>query len=198
MLSGYETEVKLPAPDFEYAYRILERLGFRVTRPRVFEVNRVFDTADAELRSSGRLLRLRDSGRTSLLTYKGPAASGVHKSREELETTVADAGIAGRVLERLGYCITFVYEKYRTEFSRAPESGVVTYDETPIGRFFEVEGDPTWIDRVAGELGFSERDYITASYGELYRQWCAARNVSPTDLTFSTAPQSSHATKADA
>jgi hypothetical protein len=46
----------------------------------------------------------------------------------------------------------------------------LTLDETPIGCFIELEGEPGWIDVVAEKLGFDESSYITASYGGLYRQ----------------------------
>jgi adenylate cyclase class 2 len=57
-------------------------------------------------------------------------------------------------------------------------------DETPIGWYMELEGAPRWIDRTARELGFSEDDYITASYGALYQQWSPSRGVKPADMVF--------------
>ena len=42
------------------------------------------------LRRSGRLLRVREAGRLGILTYKGPAAIGKYKDREELEVEVSD------------------------------------------------------------------------------------------------------------
>jgi adenylate cyclase, class 2 len=44
-------------------------------------------------------------------------------------------------------------------------------DETPIGTYLELEGDPDWIEAMARELGFGEKDYITASYGQLFIEW---------------------------
>ena len=42
----------------------------------------------------------------------------------------------------------FKYEKYRTEFADAA-GGTVTFDETPIGNFLELEGSGAWIDEMA-------------------------------------------------
>ena len=51
-------------------------------------------TPEGILRQRGTLLRLREVGGRSILTFKGPATPGKHKSREELETTVGDASSA--------------------------------------------------------------------------------------------------------
>jgi adenylate cyclase class 2 len=57
-------------------------------------------------------------------------------------------------------------------------------DETPIGVYLELEGSPAWIDRTAFQLGFADKDYITASYARLYVEWCEARGVAPTNMLF--------------
>jgi adenylate cyclase class 2 len=141
-----------------------------VKRRRVLESNVVYDTPSGALRASGQLLRLRRTGRHALLTYKGPAEPGRYKSREERETSLADAEELAVILTRLGYRPSFRYEKYRTEYQRPGGAGLVLLDETPIGDFFELEGPPEWIDRTAADLGFSLSDYITETYGSLFSQ----------------------------
>ena len=180
--SPTETEIKLRAPSPAAAAELLTTHGFSVARPRVFERNSLFDTADRELASSGRLLRVREAGGNSKLTFKGPPSPGKHKSREELELDMPDASTFMGILDRLGYKRSFIYEKYRTEFERDGENGIATLDETPIGIFLELEGDGGWIDATAAMLGFTEADYITSSYGRLYLEWCAARGVTPADM----------------
>ncbi len=182
--SRLETEIKLAVAGAAAARRLLRRGGFAVRRRRVFEANTVFDTAAAGLRAGGTLLRVRQAGRRATITYKGPAAAGKYKSREELESEIADAGALEALLGRLGYRPVFRYEKYRTEFGRAGSRGLVTLDETPIGTFLELEGDPQWIDRTAGRLGFRDAQHITSSYGRLYQEWCRQRGVQPTDMVF--------------
>jgi len=171
-------------PDVASARKLLRQAGFRVSRARVFEANTVFDSEDSALRSSSRLLRIRTAGRVATLTYKGPPLVGRHKSREELETTVADAGRLTEIVKRLGFQPTFRYEKYRTEFHQPRRAGVAMLDETPAGVYLELEGTPHWIDLTARRLGFQESDYITASYGRLYVDWCAANGRAPGDMTF--------------
>lgn len=179
-----EVEIKLRAASAPAARRVLRRAGFRVHRPRVFEDNIVFDTADLALRRAGALLRLRQTGREALLTYKGPAAPGKYKSREELEIRLGDADQAALLFERLGYRLVFRYQKYRTEYTRPRERGIVTLDETPIGCFFEIEGAAPWIDRTARRLGFEDSSYITASYAGLYFELRTERDDLPADMVF--------------
>jgi adenylate cyclase class 2 len=166
-----EVEIKLRVDEAAEARRRIEASGFRESAARVLESNQLFDRADAELQSSDRLLRLRRVGDRSVVTYKGPSERARHKSREEIELTVSNGDAFQLVLDRLGYAPGFRYDKYRTEFERPGEAGVVTLDETPIGCFLELEGAAEWIDRTAAELGFAPSAYITTSYGALFREY---------------------------
>ncbi len=179
-----ETEIKLAVKDARSARQLLRKAGFVVSKPRVFEANTVVDTPEMNLRVSSRLLRIREAGRVATLTYKGVPETGRHKSREELELKIDDAGTMTAILERLGYRRVFRYEKYRTEFHQPRRAGVATLDETPVGVYLELEGTPQWIDRTARRLGFQESDYITASYGRVYLDWCKANGCKPGDMTF--------------
>ena len=179
-----ETEIKLAMPSAAAARRLLRALGFRVVRRRAFESNAVFDTPERRFGRGGALLRVRESGRAAKLTYKGPARPSKHKSREEREVEAGDAPTLRLILERLGFVRVFRYEKYRTEYGREERGGVVTLDETPIGVYLELEGSSGWIDRTARRLGFKDEDYITASYGRLYLNWCAERGRAPRDMLF--------------
>lgn len=181
---GREVEIKLPVSGAPEAGRLLRAAGFRVVKRRVFEKNTLFDTASSALRKSARLLRVREIGKTTKLTYKGPPDPGKHKSREELELEISDARAIRAILERLAYRRVFRYEKFRTEFRRRGSAGVATVDETPIGTYLELEGSPSWIDRTARKLGFAEKHYVTASYARLYLEWCEDRGVAPTDMLF--------------
>jgi adenylate cyclase class 2 len=182
-----EIEIKLRAPDPESASELLLTSGFSIQCERLHETNVLYDTADRKLREAGQMLRLRDAGRRSLLTFKGPGIPGRHKSREELELDLSSARTFEQILSRLGFEPTFRYEKYRTEFGRDDSPGAVTLDETPIGTFLELEGDPQWIDDTAAGLGFREEDYITSSYGRLYLEWCAEQKRLPGNMTWADA-----------
>jgi len=179
-----ETEIKLAVKDAESASTLLSARGFEIRKPRVFESNIVFDTPEKTLRAAGCLLRIRTVDSQCILTFKGPGTPGRHKTREEIEVQVSDAAGLSKILQRLGYQPTFRYEKYRTEFALVSDRGVVTVDETPFGVFLELEGPPDWIDKTARDLGFEERQYITASYGELYRRYCHSMGETPSNMVF--------------
>lgn len=182
-----EIEIKLRAPNPESATELLLTNGFAVRVDRVYERNLVFDTGELALREAGQLLRVREAGGRCVLTFKGKGDPGRHKSREELEVDLSSAQTFERILNNLGYQKVFLYEKYRTEFGRDEAPGTVTLDETPIGTFLELEGEPQWIDDTAAGLGFREEDYITSSYGRLYLEWCGAHGRTPADMTWTPA-----------
>lgn len=179
-----EIEVKIAVSSAAVARRRIRDAGFRARVPRVLEVNLLWDTPSLELRAQGKLVRLRDAGKISTLTFKGKPVNARHKVREEIETRVENPGALDRVFREIGLKPVFRYEKYRTEFTRSKSPGVVTVDETPIGIFLEIEGPARWIDSTARELGFSSDDYITASYGGLYLQYCAAHGIRPSNMVF--------------
>jgi adenylate cyclase, class 2 len=182
--SNLETEIKLAAPDLDEARRRLRAAGFRVLKRRIFEENTLYDTPGLKLRKAQTLLRVRHAGGHATMTYKGPPLPSRHKRREELEIEISTPQTAARMLDRLGYRPAFRYQKYRTELRLAGDGGTATLDETPIGTYIELEGSPGWIDRTARKLGYSEADYITASYGQLYLDWCKKNHREARDMVF--------------
>lgn len=182
--TNWETEIKLPLRDVEDGKRRLRAAGFRVHKRRIFEENTVFDTPGLKLRKAQTLLRLRTAGAAFKVTYKGRPVESKLKSREELETGVENTAEMAAIFDRLGFQPVFRYQKYRTELKQAKGGGTATLDETPIGNYLELEGTAAWIDRLARKLGFSEQDYITASYGKLYLDWCKQQRVKPGDMVF--------------
>jgi adenylate cyclase, class 2 len=182
--ANLETEIKLRIDSLPEILDRLARQGFAVSHPEVFEQNELFDTEDTSLRNRSCLLRIRRAGSACLVTFKGPPIPGAYKVREELEYTASDPDQARAVFERLGYHRTFRYEKYRTEYVAPEIAAVVTVDRTPIGNYLEIESDTDVIDRVALLLGFSPAEYITASYGTLFRDYCELNNAQLRDMVF--------------
>jgi adenylate cyclase, class 2 len=180
-----EVEIKLALRDAKTGRALLRAAGYRASVRRVLEQNAVYDFPDGRLRAAGSLLRLRTAGKLATLTFKGPPAGGRHKSREEIESTVSDAAPLAAIFAGIGLQLVFRYEKYRTEY-RAGSKGIAMLDETPIGVYLELEGSPSWIDDAACELGFSEADYITASYAKLFFEWKARSNSPAEHMIFET------------
>ena len=151
-------------------------------------MDQLFDRPDASLRAADQVLRLRmDSnadGKHWIVTYKGPAERERYKSREEIETSVADGDNLALVLNRLGYIPSFRYEKYRTTFGTSHQPGIITVDETPMGIFLELEGSKKWIDDTTTHLGFSDSDYVITSYAGLWQEYSRGRSNVPRDMIF--------------
>jgi adenylate cyclase class 2 len=182
-----ETEIKLRIGDVAELRRRLESLGAGLRAQRHFEDNYVLDFADASIRSRASLIRVRNAGGNWVLTYKGAALpDGPFKSREEIETGVADGPSVLEILGRLGMRVWFRYQKYREEWAARidGEVVVVALDETPVGSFAELEGAEGAIRRLAGTLGYRETDFIRDSYYTLYVRACAERGESAAHMLF--------------
>jgi adenylate cyclase class 2 len=208
----HETEVKLvisclPAE----ARRRIEEAGGRIEHGRVFEDNCLYDDPVLTLTRAGQVLRLRraapagietpaaaasasrprlplpgaaSSSTGAWLTFKEPAGrdEGRYKVRGEAETAVEDADNLDTMLQRLGYRIIYRYQKYRTTFRAG--SLEICLDETPIGDFLELEGEPDAIDAFAATLGYAPPDYIALSYRGLQEQRLAGTGREPGDMVF--------------
>ena len=184
-----EIEVKLRLQDAGRTAAVLLANGFLVVQPRAFEANEVFDTPERTLRAQRRLLRLREFAGAATFTYKGTPEAGRYKSREELETVVSDPAALRQILERLGLQLFFRYEKYRTIYQRPGDAaGLVVLDETPIGMWLELEGQPEWIDRTAALLGFTPQQYVTESYGGLWLRYCEEHAIDRPNMVFGDEP----------
>jgi len=164
-----ETEVKFRLED-RGAFEVrLAALGAS-RGPTEFEANVLLDDAAGTLRRRGVALRLRETGGSSILTFKGPREvdRGV-RTRLELETPVGDAATTLALLGQLGFAPIFRYEKRRTAWTFAdPARPLVVVDETPIGLFAEIEGTTASVRAAAGELGVAESDFLVESYVGLY------------------------------
>ena len=146
-----ETEVKLQTPDLALVRRALEAAGATRLKPRVFERNLRYDSADGSVMAQGIVLRLRQDEAVKL-TYKDDASmvAGI-VSRFEAEVEVSDFEMMDVILRRLGYRVALVYEKYRTTWELL--GAEVVLDELPYGNFTEIEGDVETIERVVEVLG---------------------------------------------
>jgi len=182
MSAPQEVEVKFLVPDRKALEGKLCELGFREETPSTHEVNTLYDLPGQKLRRKGELLRLRNYGGTWRLTHKAKVKLGLHKSRGELETGVADGQQMDRILRALGFTPSFVYQKFRAEWSDG--KGHVVLDHTPIGDLAEIEGKSRWIDDVARKLGLKPADYITKSYAELFLDWKRNTGSKAENMTF--------------
>ncbi len=179
-----EVEVKFYAPDLTAVRQRLLSLGAEISKPRVYERNVRFDTADEALRQKLAVLRLRQDT-AARLTYKGAppqAAPSEARVREELEVAVSDLETMTLILERLGFFPAQVYEKYRETFVWGDVE--IVLDEMPFGNFVELEGPEAAIKETAGQLALDWRGRILTNYLGLFAALKEAYNLPFNDLTF--------------
>ena len=182
-----EIELKFPVEDSErFRVRIFDA-GFHLVTPRTFESNTLYDTQERSLRARTELLRIRQYGERWTLTHKRlPDAADPdlsrYKTRIEMETAIDDGRTLADVFTHLGFGPVFRYEKFRTEWDLG--GGHLVLDETPIGVWAELEGQPEWIDRQLRVLGVDETHCITQSYGALFLDWKRETGSAALNLTF--------------
>jgi adenylate cyclase class 2 len=197
-----EIEIKLRIKDIPEILRKIKSLSAQ-SRPRVRELNTLYDTPTSDLRRRDMLLRLRIETPTPhnasatrservILTSKSPPQiprankrPTRYKIRAEREQLVPQSSRQWTAaLIALGFRPTFRYEKFRTTFRRPCLH--LDLDETPAGTFLEVEGKPQAIDSTARALGFSKKAYLRATYWDLYAADCRRRGITPKNMLFRT------------
>ena len=195
--SAIEIEVKLAAACREEAVSRLARLGATLAQDRCFEDNEIFDMPDGRLESSDRMLRLRVSGASGIVTFKSKVEIDQTrmvraKVRAEVQTAVETPAAMRDILLMLGFMPVYRYQKYRSYHAWTdPASGgrlSISLDETPMGVFIELEGDTRAIDSAARRMGWSPEQYIVDDYRTLHRAWLEAKGLPPADMTFDAAP----------
>jgi len=183
-MDNLEVEVKFFVEDLATFRRKLLAAGAELTKPRVYERNVRFDTAENSLLQNWQLLRLRQDTIVRV-TFKGPSEAdetSEAKVREELEVQVDDFETMAAIFQRLGFQPQQTYEKYRETFQI--EGIEIVLDELPFGNFLELEGDETNIKRMAGVLGLDWGKRILNNYLAMMGQVKALYNLPFDDLTF--------------
>jgi adenylate cyclase class 2 len=191
-MQAMETEVKIRVADHHAFEQKLPALGFKRVTARTMERNTLYDMPDRRLRNSRQILRIRQYGSKWVLTHKSVpndlTEEGPHKNRVETETVIEDGPVLGKIFESLGFAPVFVYEKWRAEW--ADKRGHCVLDETPLGVYAELEGPDDWIDTTAHQLGFSQSQFITLSYGRIFENWRDETGSAATNFTFDEIPES--------
>ena len=166
-----ELEVKFAVRSVEDVLPRIHSLEAVCEQPTQFESNIRWDDHEGTLTNNHQVLRLRNNGGTAVLTYKAENKNDKRLAdREEIETVVTNFENTKLILERLGYQIVFIYEKYRSIY-RLNETGIFA-DHTPIGDFIEIEGpDEEAIRRSAEMLGLDWEERISKGDRILFAEW---------------------------
>jgi adenylate cyclase, class 2 len=137
----YEVEVKVPA-DLESIRERLDELG-ATPHGVVAQVDTYYDAPHRSFPDTDEALRIRserlaDAADETRLTYKGPLLDDDSKSREEIETAVADGEKADGILAHLGFEPAATVRKERERF--ALDGYTITLDSVEdVGEYVEVE-----------------------------------------------------------
>ncbi|MBI3159482.1 MAG: class IV adenylate cyclase [Chloroflexi bacterium] len=182
MAADLEIEVKFLVADLGAVEAQLRSLGATCLQPRTLERNLRFDTDNGALTRARRVLRLRRDVRATLTYKAAPEVSESVSARQELEVEVADEDAARRILEALGYRVSWAYEKYRATYEMNRHH--IMLDQLPFGDFVEIEGEtPETIEHTAQSLGLDWRCRILESYSQLFKR-LRTHGIASTDLTF--------------
>lgn len=182
MAGPLEREIKLRFDTSDEARAAVVAAGATLLRPRRLQSDVLLDTPGGTLRDGRCALRVRTEPGQSFITFKGPPQPSSMKLREELETLVGDGPLLLDILERLGFQVSFRYEKYREEFRLGDVT--IALDETPVGTFVEIEGSAAGIHETAAALGRGPLDYVLSSYRVLFVEHCAERGLEPLHMLF--------------
>ena len=141
---------------------------------KVHERDVYYNAPDRDFGITDEALRVRYSGGTSTVTYKGAKIKGVAiKAREELSTRVESGEVFELILSNLGYTRTAGVTKWR-EYYGFQGSSVALDEVEGLGSFIEIEiisGDEVedvtlMIEHIVKELGV-EGARTHSSYLEL-------------------------------
>lgn len=168
-----EVKIKITSEELSALPGRLSEIGAQEVSPLLEEANILFDFPDRRLKKGENALRLRLYGDAATLTFKGdPVEDSTFKKREELESGVADGPAVEAILERLGLEAVLQYGKWRQMFQLTlfKETGLICLDETPVGKFVELEGSEEWIGRLASRMGWPSDQFIKKTYIELYEE----------------------------
>jgi adenylate cyclase class 2 len=131
-----------------------------------FEVNTLYSNPTLQLENA--ILRLRRTQDRAILTFKKRFSSvSPIKHQLEEETEVADADAMERILVRLGFTPSLVYEKRRQTWKHGDTE--IAIDELPFGWFMEIEGEESDIEKVESELAIDGLESEEATYPQLTR-----------------------------
>jgi adenylate cyclase class 2 len=185
-MQAAEIELKFSVADVRALRAAAADLGFTLVTERTFESNILYDSPDRQLRTRKQILRLRHYGERCTVTHKRQADGGDgdlrYKTRIETESVVEDCDALAEIFAQLGYAPVFRYEKFRTEWEM--DAGHLVLDETPIGVWAELEGQPSWIDTMLEKLSIAPELRTTESYGRLFLGWKEETGSPAENLTF--------------
>lgn len=155
-----EIELKVLEINAENVKRKLEKLEFK----KVFEgmIHSCYFDMNGKLRETGRVLRLRRRGDTTLLTYK-EVIYGRFKKALEIELEVSSFDEMKAILERLGFKVYLRVTKHRISYKGRDGNVVLDTIIEPIKipTYAEIESSSSRkVDKIIRKLGLSDMKIV--------------------------------------
>ena len=176
-MRAIETEIKFRIGDENEIEDMLKAIGAEKISEGL-EHNESFD--NGALRRNGMLLRLRKFNGKNILTFKAGISKDKFKKAEETETEINDFQKMKNILRSLGFKVSWIYEKKRTNFVLGGTK--ISIDRLPFGTFLEIEGDEEEIREAAEKLGLEIGKGITKTYRRIYEDYCREKGREPEKL----------------
>lgn len=169
-----EIEVKILEIDPEFIIDKLLNLGaiksFDGEMDAMF-----FDFSDLKIKDRGDVLRVRQEGNETRLTYKALISKEGTKIMRELETTVEDKEILQQILEALGLQIVKRTRKHRIQYELNNTHIVIDrYKDAldAIPPFLEIEApDTKHLYQMVKQLGYKPEDCLSWDTGDLIKHY---------------------------
>jgi len=165
-----EIEVKILEIDVEEIDKKLKKIGAE----KVFEgeiVSIYFDFPDRLLEKEGKILRLRQKGAKSILTYKELISQDEAKIMDEYELTIDDFELIKRIFEGIGLLPLYEFNKHRTTYKlNQTHFEIDKYPDIPA--FLEIEApDLDTINEMVSKLGFSGEEVNSYSIKDVLKYY---------------------------
>jgi adenylate cyclase class 2 len=175
-----EIELKFKIDDYNDICKKLQKSGADFLG-KSFEKTIRFDSQDKRLEKNGLFLRVR-TGFKNIVTLKKKILNRDFKEREEIEFEISDPEKMELVFSNLGFNKKKIMEKYREKWTLNNTEVVV--DKLPMGDFAEIEGDEASIEKTANILGLDLKKKITATYWDLWEDFCKDNGVKEENIIF--------------
>jgi predicted adenylyl cyclase CyaB len=178
-----EKEVKVLNIDKKKIIQIISRFGAKIIFDSEIKTT-FFDFADARISKAKNVLRLRQAGQRSLLTFKKILSKQSAKEAEEYEVEVSDLQAMKKILKSLGLSETGNIQKHRTSYRLNNVQFDIDIHENELSYippYLEIEAENIdLIYKYAELLGYNAKDCLPWSTEDVINHYSTKRKVNLT------------------
>lgn len=184
MKKEIEIKIKLEKKEKNSLSRILKKKFHGVFKPGFRQKTYQFFTDDfSSQKVFPRIRNERDKTFTLTIKVKNDRASHYFE-RKEYTIEISDIPEAAEMLKVLGFKNMVAWEKVRRDCRVAKLPVELSFDETPMGWFLEIEGDKKNIKRTLEIFGLDDKPKINRAYLGLWEDYKKERKIKKRDMLF--------------